>query len=303
MGKRKMEVLALAALVLASTAAASGGGETYFTDTVTVNPFGSCSLAWNQYGDKSWSFNGPPCGYPDVTCFPETQGMDNACTKPMPNANLYSPSEIVIATYDTDSYGDEDGSSKSSPCPVNFTTHGELSGEETTSMDCPVTCFDCASMCRWQAASVATKESFYDPTIPKDACNAWVFCTNPDGCEHGGKKVPGLSCTLKRIPLDNPNIQRVMSIGTYDDYWDSSEELLGPPESLIDKKSSGKGSDFVSGLCNVRATCKNNATLAESCTLECEGECDGNACGNDKQFSCGGYPMTCSDGCLPSCPC
>merc|ERR1712010_26601 len=178
MGKRKMEVLALAALVLASTAAASGGGETYFTDTdtVTVNPFGSCSLAWNQYNDKSWSFNGPPCGYSDVTCFPETQGMDDACTKPMPNANLYSPSEIVIATYDTDSYGDEDGSSKSSPCPVNFTTRGALSGEETTSMDCPVTCFDCASMCRRQAASVATKESFYDPTIPKDACNAWGEC-------------------------------------------------------------------------------------------------------------------------------
>ena len=112
-------------------------------------------------------------------------------------------------------------------------------------------------------------------------------------------KAPGYSCTLKRIPLDDPEIQRVMSYGTT-----YSEKPLGPPESLIDKQSSGTGSDFVSGLCNVRATCKNNSTLAESCTLDCEGcEDASNACGNDKEFSCGGYPMTCADGCLPSCPC
>ena len=99
--------------------------------------------------------------------------------------------------------------------------------------------------------------------------------------------------------MDNQEIQRVMSYGTT-----YSEKPLGPPESLIDKESSGKGSDFVSGLCNVRATCKNNSTLAESCTLDCEGcEDASNACGNDKEFSCGGYPMTCADGCLPSCPC
>merc|ERR1712010_199386 len=173
-GERKMKVLALAALVLASTAAASGGGETYFTDTdtVTVNPFGSCSLAWNQYNDKSWSFNGPPCGYPSVTCFGKTQGMDDACMKPMPNTNICSRSEVVIATYFDDAFTN----SPSSPCPVNFTGNLGWQGEETTSMDCPVTCFDCASMCRWQAASVATKESFYDPTIPKDACNAWGEC-------------------------------------------------------------------------------------------------------------------------------
>ena len=89
--------------------------------------------------------------------------------------------------------------------------------------------------------------------------------------------------------MDNQEIQRVMSYGTT-----YSEEPLGPPESLIDKKSSGKGSDFVSGLCNVRATCENNSTLAESCV---------NGCGNDQGYTCWGYPMTCADGCLPSCPC
>ena len=61
---------------------------------------------------------------------------------------------------------------------------------------------------------------------------------------------------------------------TFDPY-----EPKGPPEGLIDKGSSGEGSDFVSGLCNVSATCANNQTLAESSDA---------GCGNEQQYACGG---------------
>jgi len=270
----------------AGASSASSGGDTSFTDeAVAINPFGSCSLAWNQYGTKQWSFLGKPCGYPSVTCFSETIGMDDSCQNPFPNTNLYHPDEQEIATYFDDAFST---TTKSAKCPVNVTFTSDWVGTETKAVDCPTTCFDCATMCRLQAASVAKKDTLFDPTL--QGCNAWVFCTNPEGCKHGGKTSPAYSCTLKRIPLDNPSIQEELKARSV--Y--SPDSPSGPPEGLVDKGSSGKGSDFVSGLCNVRSTCTNNATLADTCD-------DG--CGNITSYACGGYPPTCTDGCLPSCFC
>ena len=78
--------------------------------------------------------------------------------------------------------------------------------------------------------SVATADKMYDPTM--QGCNAWVFCTNPEGCVNGKKTMPGLSCTLKRIPLDNPDIQEQMR-------RQSSRD--GPPAGLVAEG----GGDFV----------------------------------------------------------
>ena len=131
--------------------------------------------------------------------------------------------------------------------------------------------------------SVAKADQMLDPTM--QGCNAWVFCTNPDGCTNGEETVPGLSCTLKRIPLDNPDIQkRMRARSPYEDEQSGTE----PPAGLV----AGGSSDFVSGLCNVRETCVNSDRVKESC---------GRGCGNDRKYDC--KDNTCSDGCIPSCPC
>ena len=134
--------------------------------------------------------------------------------------------------------------------------------------------------------SVATADQKYDPTM--QGCNAWVFCTNPDGCANGKKTVPAFSCTLKRIPLDNPDIQKRMRARSPYSY--DEEFATEPPAGLV----AGGSSDFVSGFCNIRETCVNTESVRDRCD---------SGCGNEQEYICGGYPMTCSDGCIPSCPC
>merc|ERR1711981_891677 len=252
---RKHSILALLLLVLAVTTCLSPARTSSdFTDTATrVNPFGSCPLVKGKYdSDSKWTFDTPPCGYQGTTCWDLSPSLDSACT---------------------------------SPCPLNPTEYDDLYGDEgnTVEFDCPLTCLDCATLCKAQAASVAKKGDFYDPTL--QGCNAWVFCANPQGCPHGDKVAPGLSCTLKRIELDSPSIREAMAPGYF-------QEVFEAPEALVDKSSSGPGSDFVSGLCNVRETCTNTESMTCS-----------SGCGNSSAYSCWGFPMTCSDGCLPSCPC
>jgi len=255
-----------------------------------ANPFGSCPLvkgypdsgvAKDGYG-ALWQFQSPPCGYPSITCM-QDQHMD--CGTPWPNTNIYHSDETIIATFNIDSYmGKLGGKMKLAECPQNYTQFFDSDSKfnETKSFDCPMTCFDCAGLCQAQASSVSKADTFHDPTL--QGCNAWVFCTNPSGCTHAGITTEGLTCTLKRIPLDNPDMQKKL-IQDADGTPPSS-----PPAGLVDKDSSGKGSDFVSGFCNVRQTCTNNATIT------CE-----SGCGNC--ISCYGYPMQCGGPCCPSCPC
>ena len=132
--------------------------------------------------------------------------------------------------------------------------------------------------------SVATADKMYDPTM--QGCNAWVFCTNPEGCVNGKKTMPGLSCTLKRIPLDNPDIQKQMRAQSTGD----EQVGTGPPLGLV----AGGSSDFVSGVCNVRETCVNTESVRDRCDL---------GCGNEREYPCEGVPFQCFDGCIPRCPC
>ena len=176
-----------------------------------------------------------------------------------PNVNIYTAEEKVIATYFDDTY-DESGE-KSADCPTNVTSYSGLYPDgDTTQFDCPVECFDCASLCQAQAASVSIESDFFDPTIPSDACNAWVFCTNPRGCKHGNKVAPPYSCTLKRIPLENPSIQQAMKES-------SMRESIKLPKGIMDEGSSGKGSDFVSGLCNIKQTVSDLPLLLRSAPI------------------------------------
>ena len=134
--------------------------------------------------------------------------------------------------------------------------------------------------------SVAKADQMLDPTM--QGCNAWIFCTNPDGCTNGEETVPGLSCTLKRIPLDNPDIQKRMRARSPYSY--DEEFATEPPAGLV----AGGSSDFVSGFCNVRETCVNTESVRDRCDR---------GCGNEQEYPCWGFPMSCSDGCIPSCPC
>mmetsp|Transcript_4283 Transcript_4283/g.10999 ORF Transcript_4283/g.10999 Transcript_4283/m.10999 type:complete len:209 (-) Transcript_4283:87-713(-) len=90
----------------------------------------------------------------------------------------------------------------------------------------PSTCYECAKWCN----SV-------------DECNAWVFCVNADGCKHSGGVTGGFSCTLKNISPENAGMQQLMYDGTF------SNNAMAPPSSLVSSGTSGRGSDFVSGVC------------------------------------------------------
>ncbi|WZN60142.1 hypothetical protein HKI87_02g16700 [Chloropicon roscoffensis] len=262
-----------------------------FTDDAEhINNYGSCPLVKTKNGEVKWSFDTPYCRRADSRpkCCDKSRVM-RACNDPFPDANIYHKDETVIATYFDDSFNRtlEDGT-KSAPCPLNLIYQTSL--QEYTHMksfDCPVTCYDCANLCRVQAMSVATADQMFDPTM--QGCNAWVFCTNPDGCTNGEKTMPGLSCTLKRIPLDNPDIQKQMRAQSSGD----EQVGTGPPLGLV----AGGSSDFVSGFCNVRETCVNTESVRDRCEL------GGQECGNEQDYACGGYPYQCSDGCIPSCPC
>ena len=122
-----------------------------------INNYGSCPLKKvgleDWVGPKSeappprWSFDTQPRGYNlPSTEMPEMHDCDN----PFPDANIYHKDETVIATYFDDSFNRtwEDGT-KSAPCPLNLTYQSSFSDDkETKSFDCPVTCYDCANLCR-----------------------------------------------------------------------------------------------------------------------------------------------------------
>ena len=115
-----------------------------------INNYGSCPLVKGKYSEDKWFFDTQPCGYPSVTCWDTSPDMAN-CDNPFPDANIYHKDETVIATYFDDSFNRtwEDGT-KSAPCPLNLTYQEivTLSEKETKSFDCPVTCYDCANLCR-----------------------------------------------------------------------------------------------------------------------------------------------------------
>ena len=88
----------------------------------------------------------PPCGYLGTDCTDtEQSAMQLSCDEPFPDANFYHKDETVIATYFDGPL--EDGT-KSAPCPLNLTYPLSLSETQTESFDCPVTCYDCANLCR-----------------------------------------------------------------------------------------------------------------------------------------------------------
>uniref|UniRef100_A0A7S3DZ33 Uncharacterized protein n=1 Tax=Chloropicon laureae TaxID=464258 RepID=A0A7S3DZ33_9CHLO len=251
-----------------------------FTDTKerTANPFGSCPLVLSS-DLPVWEFEQPPCGYEGVTCFPD---LARQCGNPWPNTNIYVKEEEIIAVFDV----------SATNCPQNLTQwYPDDNTSYESTLDCPMTCFDCAKACEMQANSVSQADTFRDPTL--QGCNAWVFCTNPMGCKHSGGTVPGFSCTLKRIPLQNPGIQMLMPNRTTLEFRENV--VVAPPKALVDESSSGTGSDFVSGICNVRQTCTN--------TPGGDFQCDATTGGCGKCDTCGGYPFTCGGPCCPSCPC
>ena len=111
-----------------------------------INNYGSCPLVKGKYSEANWFFDTQPRGYTNV---PSTEMLD--CNEPFPDANIYHKDETVIATYFDDSFNRtwEDGT-KSAPCPLNLTYQEivTLSEKETESFGCPVTCYDCANLCR-----------------------------------------------------------------------------------------------------------------------------------------------------------
>ena len=118
-------------------------------DAERINNYGSCPLLKGRWGEDKWSFDTQPRGYTNLpsTEMPEIHDCDN----PFPDANIYHKDETVIATYFDDSFNRtwEDGT-KSAPYPLNLTYQEivTLSEKETKSFDCPVTCYDCANLCR-----------------------------------------------------------------------------------------------------------------------------------------------------------
>ena len=116
-------------------------------DAERINNYGSCPLLKGRWGEDKWSFDTQPRGYTNLpsTEMPEMHDCDN----PFPDANIYHKDETVIATYFDDSFNRtwEDGT-KSAPCPLNLTYPLSLSETQTESFDCPVTCYDCANLCR-----------------------------------------------------------------------------------------------------------------------------------------------------------
>ena len=128
-------------------------------DAEHINNYGSCPLKKykeNKYGPKPWSFDLPPCGYLSTgPCTDlERDYMQMSCDEPFPDTNFYHKDETVIATYFDDSSFRQNREwedvRKSSPCPLNLTYQWSLSDYKkvTESFDCPVTCYDCANLCR-----------------------------------------------------------------------------------------------------------------------------------------------------------
>ena len=110
-----------------------------------INNYGSCPLVKGKYSEDDWFFDAQPRGYTST----EMQEMLD-CNEAFPDANIYHKDETVIATYFDDSFNrtSEDGT-KSAPCPLNLIYH-QFPQKYTymKSFDCPVTCYDCANLCR-----------------------------------------------------------------------------------------------------------------------------------------------------------
>ena len=130
-------------------------------DAEHINNYGSCPLVKRKPRAKGseadmWEFDMQPCGYPYTGyCTDMPQNMRD-CNEPFPDANIYHKDETVIATYFDDSFNRtwEDGT-KSAPCPlnltysdINFNKSTQWIVKKTESFDCPVTCYDCANLCR-----------------------------------------------------------------------------------------------------------------------------------------------------------
>ena len=146
---------AMVAVVLILPLVLATCGHAKLTDDAEhINNYGSCPLKKgkeNKYmWSYEWSFDMPPCGYLGTDCTDtEKSAMQLSCDEPFPDANFYHKDETVIATYFDDSFNRtwEDGT-KSAPCPLNLTYPLSLSETQTESFDCPVTCYDCANLCR-----------------------------------------------------------------------------------------------------------------------------------------------------------
>ena len=139
---------AAAAVVLILLLVLATCGHAKLTDKAEhINNYGSCPLvkgSWGEegYSEDKWSFDLPPCGYPDQACTNTANDMGINCDNPFPDANIYHKDETVIATYS--------GDPSSAPCPLNLTYNDidDVSSTNTQTFDCPVTCYDCANLCR-----------------------------------------------------------------------------------------------------------------------------------------------------------
>ena len=150
---------AAAAVVLILPLVLATCGHAKLTDDAErINNYGSCPLVkWKPRAKDSqekdiWSFDLPPCGYPDTGYCTDTPQEMRDCNEPFPDANIYHKDETVIATYFDDSFNRtlEDGT-KSAPCPLNLIYQDLWKKKKYTHMksfDCPVTCYDCANLCR-----------------------------------------------------------------------------------------------------------------------------------------------------------
>ena len=151
---------AAAAVVLILPLVLATCGHAKLTDDAEhINNYGSCPLKKgkeNKYmWSYEWSFDMPPCGYLGTDCTDtEQSAMQLSCDEPFPDANFYHKDETVIATYFDDSSLlqnlEWEDVRKSSPCPLKLTYQWSLSDYKkvTESFDCPVTCYDCANLCR-----------------------------------------------------------------------------------------------------------------------------------------------------------
>ena len=157
---RAMTTTAMVAVVLILPLVLATCGHAKLTDDAEhINNYGSCPLKKykeNKYGPKPWIFDLPPCGYLSTgPCTDlERDYMQMSCDEPFPDANFYHKDETVIATYFDDSSLlqnlEWEDVWKSSPCPLKLTYQWSLSDYKkvTESFDCPVTCYDCANLCR-----------------------------------------------------------------------------------------------------------------------------------------------------------
>jgi len=153
-------MVAVVAVVLILPLVLATCGHAKLTDDAEhINNYGSCPLKKykeNKYGPKPWSFDLPPCGYLSTgPCTDlERDYMQMSCDEPFPDTNFYHKDETVIATYFDDSSFRQNREwedvRKSSPCPLNLTYQWSKSDYEkvTESFDCPLTCYDCANLCR-----------------------------------------------------------------------------------------------------------------------------------------------------------